>query len=119
MILMSTAELDDLYERSKFDSKIIVGSEVRQLIGEIRHHRRQQRVDTAIAKQLGASIEHNSALRAKIERWQKAYPLDIFPEPDLLKAADVLKAAGMTLDAVSASNIRHALKALIAMMNEP
>jgi len=45
----------------------------------------------------------------RIDTWVKAYPLDIFPEPDLKKAAKVLKAAGMTLDSISASNMRHVL----------
>ena len=45
----------------------------------------------------------------KIQNWAKAYPLDIFSEPDFAKAAGVLKAAGMTLDAISASNMRHVI----------
>ena len=45
----------------------------------------------------------------KIQQWQQAYPLDIFPEPDLKKAHKVLKVAGMTLDAISASNTRHVI----------
>ena len=71
---------------------------------------------------LGGMIERqseNAALRERIDRlaaalrdideWADAYPVDIFPEPDLNRAADVLKAAGMTLDAISASNMRHVL----------
>ncbi len=46
----------------------------------------------------------------KIEQWCNAYPLDVFPEPDFKKAAQVLKENGMTIDSISASNIRHALK---------
>lgn len=42
-----------------------------------------------------------------ILNWCDAYPLDVFPEPDFKRAAEVLKAAGMTLDAISASNMRH------------
>lgn len=49
-----------------------------------------------------------SALR-RIADWAKAYPLDIFPEPDFKKAHEVLTANGMTLDAISASNMRHAI----------
>ena len=33
---MTNEELDELYERSKNDNAMIVGSEVRELIGEIR-----------------------------------------------------------------------------------
>lgn len=61
--------------------------------------------DTAEA-QLSAARE---ALE-QIDKWAKAYPLKVFPEPDFDKAAHVLKDAGMTLDAISASNMRHVLE---------
>ena len=43
----------------------------------------------------------------ELDGWERAYPLSAFPEPDLVRAADLLKAGGMTLDAISASNMRH------------
>jgi hypothetical protein len=46
----------------------------------------------------------------RIVQWSDAYPSDIFPEPDLKKAAEVLKANGMTLDAISASCMRHVVE---------
>jgi hypothetical protein len=55
------------------------------------------------------------ALREKlsrIEQWCDAYPLDIFPEPDLKKARALLEAGGMTLDSVSAYAMRHVLKGI-------
>jgi hypothetical protein len=45
----------------------------------------------------------------EIAKWSDAYPLEMFPEPDFAKAAALLKAGGMTLDAISASNMRHAV----------
>ena len=48
------------------------------------------------------------ALR-KIDNWAKAYPLKVFPEPDFKEVHKVLKAAGLSLDAVSASNMRHVI----------
>jgi hypothetical protein len=48
----------------------------------------------------------------RIENWRKAYPLESFPKPDLKKAREVLKAAGMTLDAISADNMRHVLEGI-------
>lgn len=45
--------------------------------------------------------------------WSKAYPLDTFPEPDFDKANKVLKQAAISLDDISASNMRHVLKSLI------
>jgi hypothetical protein len=52
-------------------------------------------------------LEH--ALR-DIVKWAEAYPLEVFPEPDLKRAHEVLKAHGMTLDAISAYAMRHVLK---------
>lgn len=49
----------------------------------------------------------------KIKQWCEAYPLDVFPEPDFKKAAAVLKDAGMTIDAISASNMRHVLNGIV------
>jgi hypothetical protein len=45
-----------------------------------------------------------------IVMWAEAYPLDIFPEPDWQKARALLEAGGMTLDAVSASCMRHVVE---------
>lgn len=64
--------------------------------------------------------QQNASLQQKVEtlgdglrcivQWSEAYPLDVFPEPDLKKAHAVLVAAGMTLDAISASNMRHVVE---------
>lgn len=43
----------------------------------------------------------------EIDQWAQAYPVDIFPEPDFAKAAELLKGGGMTLDAISASIMRR------------
>ncbi len=48
----------------------------------------------------------------KIVNWTKAYPLSVFPEPDMDKVHKVLKENGMTLDAVAASNMRHVLSGI-------
>ena len=45
----------------------------------------------------------------KIKRWCEAYPVDIFPQPDFKKAARILKENGISLGAISASNMRHVL----------
>ena len=54
----------------------------------------------------------NARLREALERldqWAKAYPLSAFPEPDFKQARELLKAGGMTIDAISASNMRHVI----------
>ena len=48
------------------------------------------------------AIEH-------INQWAKAYPLDMFPEPDFEKAREALATVGIALDSVSASNMRHVI----------
>jgi hypothetical protein len=45
-----------------------------------------------------------------IVSWSEAYPLKIFPEPDLKKARVLLQAGGITLDAVSAHCMRHVVE---------
>lgn len=55
----------------------------------------------------------NQRLREALEAiatWSDAYPLDVFPEPDFEKAHKLLQAGGMTLDAISASNMRHVVE---------
>jgi hypothetical protein len=55
-------------------------------------------------------IEELEEALHKIESWSRAYPLKVFPEPDFKKAAELLAAGGMTLDAISASNMRHVIE---------
>lgn len=54
-------------------------------------------------------IEELEATLTRIDTWAKAYPLKAFPEPDLVEVHEVLKAHGLSLDEVSASNMRHVL----------
>ena len=55
-------------------------------------------------------IEELEEALHKIESWSRAYPLKVIPEPDFKKAAELLAAGGMTLDAISASNMRHVIE---------
>jgi len=57
------------------------------------------------------------ALRS-IAAWCAAYPVAVFPEPDWAKAADLLQAGGMTLDAISAANMRHVLNGIGKIANK-
>jgi hypothetical protein len=54
----------------------------------------------------------------RIDQWAKAYPLDVFPEPDWKKARKLLEDGGMTLDAISASNMRHVVKGVGAIVTD-
>jgi hypothetical protein len=46
----------------------------------------------------------------RIVQWSEAYPLDVFPQPDLRQAAALLQAGGITLDAISAHCMRHVVE---------
>ncbi len=64
---------------------------------------------------LDMATDHADELKEKLNKilqWAEAYPIDAFPEPDFKKAAIVLKDNGMTLDAISASNMRHVLNGI-------
>jgi len=60
-------------------------------------------------KQLQAENERLMEVLERIEMWAKAYPLEVFPEPDFKKVIRVLKSAGINFDVVSASNMRHVI----------
>lgn len=85
--------------------------------------------DFAVALTIRALKEEQAALEQQVERyegalekiaqWSEAYPLDVFPEPDLEKAQKLLKAVGgMTLDAISASNMRHVVEGVGGIAKE-
>jgi len=54
----------------------------------------------------------------KLQQWADAYPLAVFPEPDLDKAHELLQAGGMTLDSISASNMRYVIQAMREIVDE-
>ena len=70
----------------------------------------QLRMEITDAEALEQRVERLEDGFEKIAQWAKAYPLDVFPEPDFEKAAQVLKDAGLTLDGISASNMRHVIE---------
>lgn len=64
----------------------------------------------SLAMSDGERIEQLEDALRRILQWSEAYPLEAFPEPDFNKAAKLLKDGGLSLDAVSASNMRHVVK---------
>ena len=57
-------------------------------------------------------VERIDALQDALQsivQWSEAYPLDVFPEPDLKKARQLLEAGGVSLDSVSAHCMRHVI----------
>jgi hypothetical protein len=64
---------------------------------------------TARHEDLEDRIERLEEALRRIVQWSEAYPLEVFPEPDMARAHEVLRAAGMTLNAISASAMRHVI----------
>ena len=60
--------------------------------------------------ELNDKLDRYEQALQRIVSWSDAYPLDIFPEPDFKKASALLNAGGITLDAVSASCMRHVVE---------
>lgn len=80
---------------------------------------RCDRVDASLAKRVSEHMRRDAALHVWLNNWLASYPLDIFPEPDLTKAAELLKAGGLTLDAVSANMGRHVLTRILEFLVQP
>ena len=53
-----------------------------------------------------------------VSNWAKAYPLDIFPEPDFKRVRELLEVGGITLDSVSSSNMRHVINGVSGIVSD-
>jgi hypothetical protein len=70
----------------------------------------------------------NDQLRAENERlreaimllqnWVKAYPLKVFPEPDLKLARKLLTDGGVSYDALNVYSMRHVINGVGKIINE-
>ena len=63
-------------------------------------------------------VEELKTKMHKIVTWIDTYPLDVFPEPDFRKAHEVLMRHGMTLDSITASNMRRVLSGVRDIIDE-
>jgi len=94
------------WEDMLFDSK----GRPRMTLSELIAEGMERDEVVAEVAQLEQQVERLREALEEIGRWSEAYPLKIFPEPDFAKAAQLLKDGGMTLDAISASNMRHVVE---------
>ena len=72
--------------------------------------------ETALAA--ADEIESLTEALERIKAWADAYPLHMFPEPDWGKVKDALESNGLSLGAVSASNMRHVITGISGIVNE-
>lgn len=70
-----------------------------------------------LLEELGCQVDQMSSKIFALRQWADAYPLDIFPEPDFKKAREGLASVGITLDSVSASNMRHVIIGVKDILN--
>ena len=70
---------------------------------------------------IGEQLERHETALERIQTWAKAYPLEVFPKPtkdNFKQAAEVLKANGLSLDRISADNMRHVLDGIKDIVEE-
>lgn len=61
-------------------------------------------------------IDHQYEAMQQIKSWCKAYPHDIFPEPDWVEARE--KLGDSLLSRVSAANMRHVTEGIVRIITE-
>ena len=64
------------------------------------------------------SINRMEAALEAIDSWTKAYPLSVFPEPDLKLCRKLLEDGGQSFDALNASTMRHVIKGVEKIARE-
>ena len=67
---------------------------------------------------LSAKLEAATGALERIQEWAAAYPVEVFQEPDMKRAHELLTAGGITLDCVAASIIRRVLEGMQATARE-
>jgi hypothetical protein len=53
-----------------------------------------------------------------LQNWVQAYPLDVFPEPDLKLARKLLTDGGVSYDALNAYSMRHVINGVGKIIDE-
>ena len=121
-ICLLLAEVRALQQPPAPGEMLITRDEWRALSAQTRLNLRKwemqfEEIGKALDRGLALADEQGVKL-ARIENWCKAYPLDVFPEPDFTLVRQLLEAGGVTLDAVSASNMRHVVEGIARIINE-
>jgi len=52
----------------------------------------------------------------QVRRWCRAYPVDVFPEPDWILAKDALRVKGIALDSVTCSAMRRVTTGIVEII---
>ena len=79
----------------------------------------QQRIDAIKERdQLRAENEKLKEAIELLRNWVKAYPLDMFPEPDLKLARKLLTDGGVSYDALNVYSMRHVINGVGRIIDE-
>ncbi|MET3995023.1 hypothetical protein ABID65_006689 [Bradyrhizobium sp. S3.9.2] len=93
------------------DKAVMLACEHAMLIGtEIAEAVNNADVRLDACTKLAERVDDLQQALHKIAQWAEAYPLTVFPEPDLAKARVLLETGGITLDSVSAHCMRHVVE---------
>ena len=68
--------------------------------------------------QLRAENERLQAVLELLQNWVKAYPLEMFPEPDLKLARKLLTDGGVSYSALNAYSMRHVINGVGKIIDE-
>jgi hypothetical protein len=63
------------------------------------------------------AAEETSEKLQRIDDWCRAYPLDVFPKPDMKRVRKLL--GDSLLTQLSAHNMRHVIEGLLKIINAP
>lgn len=90
---------------------------------ELKAHQKQHAPEVEMTRlkeleEIEKRAEKMEAALEAISAWGDAYPLNVFPEPDFKRVRDLLEAGGISLDAVSASNMRHVVEGVAKIASE-
>jgi hypothetical protein len=103
------------------------GSDCNERDELIKAEREIERLRAALAKanEQAERFERGWYLRGdaleKLEQWARSYPLKVFPEPlreEWQRAAALLSEKGLSLDRMSASNLRHVINGVREIVAE-
>jgi len=99
--------------RDMFGTKTERGNEIHRAacaeVARLRESETSLAITSSLLEERERQLDEAAEIFERLNNWAKAYPLDVFPEPNLKQAHALLEAGGMTLDAVSASAMRHLL----------
>lgn len=93
-------------------------NEIEKLKLQVTNYYKEAIEATTIATHYASENERLCDILQKINDWANAYPIEVFPEPDFKKAHEVLKSAGMGIDCISASNMRHVLNGIKKIVSD-